>query len=327
MRSARISSCSSASTGRWYTASVAGAGVGPFARPASRRPPERVIDLHLHSTASDGRLAPADLIARAAAAGLSIVSLTDHDTTAGLAEARAAAGFAGIRLLDGIEITAVEDGRDVHVLGYFIDSESPALADFLRTQRADRIRRVRDIGERLASLGIPVDVSAAIARASQPGARSVGRPAIADLLIQAGHAVDRRDAFDRLLGQGRPAFVPRCGAPVAQIVEIIHRAGGIASLAHPALTGVDEEIPRFAQCGLDALEARHSDHDAATETRYRALASALRLAISGGSDFHCEGDGLPHAPALGVICLPPHDFESLEHRALERRRHEIHGRT
>lgn len=276
-----------------------------------------MIDLHLHTTASDGRLRPAELVARAAQADLSIISVTDHDTIAGLPEARDAAERSGIRLIDGIEITAIEEGRDVHVLGYFVDPRSDALTGFLRAQRFDRVRRVRAMADRLASMGMPVDIEPVLARASSTEGRSVGRPLLADALVASGHAADRREAFDRLLAFGRPAFVARYGAPVVDVVAAIHRAGGIASLAHPGLTGVDERIAGFALGGLDALEARHSDHDATVEQTYRRTAQQLDLAVSGGSDFH--GDASFHAPTLGLVSLPSEDFQELERRATGRR--------
>jgi 3',5'-nucleoside bisphosphate phosphatase len=269
-----------------------------------------VIDLHLHTTASDGTLCPDALVARAAQAGLRVISVTDHDTVAGLPEAHDAAARLGLRLVDGIEITAVEDGRDVHVLGYFLDVGSEELGRFLRKQREERIERVREIGARLQSLRCAVDVQAILdAAARQPG-RSVGRPAVADALIAAGHAVDRRDAFDRLLGPDGPAFVPRCGPSLAAVVAAITAAGGLPSLAHPGLTRVDEQIPRFAGSGLVALEARHRDHSPSTEAHYRDLARTLGLLVSGGSDFH----GIEHRAELGDITLDPEDFAALEAR-------------
>jgi predicted metal-dependent phosphoesterase TrpH len=272
-----------------------------------------VIDLHLHSTASDGRLQPAALVDLSARAGLRVISLTDHDTVAGLDAARAAAGRCGIRLVDGIEITAVEDGQDVHVLGYFMDPSDTGLARFLDAQRADRVRRLREMASRLRSMSYEIDVEALIAAESRNTGRSVGRPLLADALVAAGHAVDRSDAFDRLLGYDRPAFVPRCGASVADVIAVIRAAGGIASLAHPGLVHVDNRIPRFAAAGLSALEARHRQHDPEAEARYRELARTLGLAVSGGSDFH--GESVDDQSALGTLALSPDDFAALEARA------------
>jgi len=275
-----------------------------------------LIDLHIHSTASDGRLGPADLVAAAARAGLTTISITDHDTTAGLQDARAAARTAGIRLVDGIEITAVEDGQDVHVLGYFFDPDHEPLRAFLSAQRADRVRRVREMHQRLEALGVRLDIANLLEHAAQQPGRSIGRPFLADALVRAGHAQDRTDAFDRLLGAGRPAFVPRRGAPVSTVIEVVAAAGGITSMAHPGLTRRDDDIPRFAGSGLDAIEVRHSDHDDEAEARYRQIAARLGLAVSGGSDFHA--DPSHHIGALGIVTLPPADFAALEARANQR---------
>jgi 3',5'-nucleoside bisphosphate phosphatase len=268
-----------------------------------------VIDLHLHTTASDGRLRPADLVALASQVGLSVLAVTDHDTVAGLAEARETAVAHGLRLIDGIEITAIEGGRDVHVLGYFIDPANQALARFLRTQRADRVDRVREIAARLRALGCDVDLEPMLERAASCDGKSVGRPMIADALVAAGHAIDRRDAFDRLLGNGRPAFIPRCGPPVERVAAIVVEAGGLPSLAHPGLLGMDDQIPRFVGMGIGALEARHREHDAVAEARYRALARTLDVPVSGGSDFHGE-----IGTELGMLTLPAEDLHDLEAR-------------
>lgn len=272
-----------------------------------------MIDLHLHTTASDGTLAPDALVARARAAGLTTISVTDHDTTAALAEARASAAARGLAFVPGIEVTAVETGRDVHVLGYFIDPDSATLAAFLRAQRADRLRRVREMCDRLRALGCPIDGDALLAGASAQTGRAIGRPAIADALVAAGHARTRDDAFDRLLGHGRPAFVPRAGVGAAEVVRLIHGAGGIASLAHPGLLGMDAIVPALAAAGLDALEARHSDHPPEMEAHYRALAARHGLAVSGGSDFH--GDFVHGDVTLGSVTLPAADFAALKARA------------
>jgi len=268
-----------------------------------------VIDLHLHTTASDGKLRPSALVALAARANLRVISVTDHDTVAGLAEAREAATAHGLRLVNGIEVTAVEQSRDVHVLGYFIDPENEALGRFLETQRADRVNRVREIGARLKALGCEIDVEAIIATSAALLGRSLGRPLIADALVAKGLALDRRDAFDRLLGNDGPAFVPRCGSSVARVSAIIAEAGGIASLAHPVLLRDDAVIPGYA-AGLSAIEVRHREHDAAAEERYRALARELNLSVSGGSDFHGEP-----VTDLGTITLSQDDFDALEARA------------
>jgi len=267
-----------------------------------------LIDLHLHTTASDGSLSPSELVVQARAAGLSIFSITDHDTTAGCDAARAAAVAAGLELVPGIEISAVADGRDVHMLGYFIDTASAGLSEFLLRQRRDRLRRVHEIGERLAALGAPVDIAPIAADAAR--GRSVGRPQIADALITAGHVASRDEAFDRFLGAGGPAFVPRRGAGPEEVIALIHDAGGLASLAHPGVSRRDDLLPALVAAGLDALEARHSDHDPATEARYRVQARDLGILVTGGSDFHGAGAG-HRASAIGQVTLPREDFDAL----------------
>ena len=270
-----------------------------------------MIDLHLHTTASDGALAPAALVARAAAAGITTLAVTDHDTTGGLDEARAAASGRGMRLVNGIEITAVEGNRDVHVLGYFFDPANPSLRSFLEAQSADRIRRVKEMAEQLAVLGVLIDADPIVREGLATG-RSVGRPHVAAALLAAGHVRTRDEAFDRFLENGRPAFIPRRGASPDEVVGIITNAGGVASLAHPGLAGMDEIIPRLTGAGLHALEVRHTDHDDQTEARYRRLAAELGLAVSSGSDFH--DDTGRRRCGLGQVTLTAHEFAALEAR-------------
>jgi predicted metal-dependent phosphoesterase TrpH len=273
-----------------------------------------LIDLHLHTTASDGLLSPSELVGRASDARLSIIAITDHDTIVGTRAARDAAQRAGIELIAGIEISAVADGRDVHMLGYFIDAESPGLLSFLDAQRAERLRRAAEMGDRLAVLGCPIDVASILAGA---GTRTIGRPQIADGLVRAGYAVDRDDAFSRFLQFGAPAFVPRRGASPFDVIDVVHEAGGVVSMAHPGVTGCDGLIASMAASGLDAIEVRHSDHDLPTEARYRALAAELGLLTTAGSDYH--GDEGHRASSLGTVVMPPEDFATFQ-RAAERRR-------
>jgi len=271
-----------------------------------------LIDLHLHTTASDGLLAPSALVARAAACGLETISVTDHDTLAGIAEAGDAAHRHSLRLVSGAEITAVENGRDVHMLAYFIDPSNAAFATFLKAQRSDRLRRVREIAVRLAALGSPIDCEPLLALAAEKPGHSIGRPQIADALITAGRAVDRDDAFDRFLSEGSPAFVPRWGPGPETVISVVRQAGGIVSLAHPGLTRMDHIIPRLAAAGLASLEVRHSDHDPATEERYRQVAAQHGLAVSGGSDFH--GDVGRRSGLLGRITMSAGELAALETR-------------
>jgi 3',5'-nucleoside bisphosphate phosphatase len=268
-----------------------------------------LIDLHTHTTASDGRCSPAEIVARAANGGVTVLAVTDHDTVAGCAEAAEACAAAGMAFVPGIEITAVVDERDVHVLGYFIDTTSTDLRVFLAEQRQRRVDRVRDIASRLAAHGIALDVDAVLAPGLADASRAVGRPWIARALVAGGHVADVSEAFDRWLSPGKPAFVPRVAAQPAEVFERIHAAGGIASLAHPVQMKRDDRIPGYAAAGLDALEVFHTDHDPAATARYLALAADLRLAVTGGSDYHGDaehGGGLP-----GKVSLPREHYERL----------------
>jgi predicted metal-dependent phosphoesterase TrpH len=267
-----------------------------------------VIDLHLHTTASDGRLAPAELVDRVAAAGITTMSVTDHDTVAGLAVVRSVAEARGIEFIDGIEITAVHDGRDIHMLGYFFDPSDRSLADFLVQQRRNRIDRVHEIASRLAALGVPVSVDRLLARAAaRPGA-SVGRPAIARALWKAGHVSSLQEAFDRYLAAGQAAFVPRSGRPPEEVIAAIHRAGGLASMAHPGVTKQPLLMAALADRGLDAIEVYHSDQTPEVRQELLAFAVERHLLVTGGSDFH--GDDGRDRP-LGGVTLPSAEFARL----------------
>lgn len=267
-----------------------------------------MIDLHLHTTASDGRLTPTELVALAAASGVRILAVTDHDTTDGLDEAAAEAARRGLVTVPGIEITAVENRRDVHMLGYFFDPFEESLVQFLISQRATRITRIADMAVRLVDLGLPVDVQPLLDDARRHQNKSIGRPALARAMIAAGHVATTNEAFDKWLGQGRPAFVERAGPSPEEVIGTLHRAGGIASLAHPGRTKMDGRIAALREAGLDAIEAYHSDHDAAATQRYLALARGLDLLVTGGSDFH----GHPaHGLEPGASTLPQPEWERL----------------
>jgi predicted metal-dependent phosphoesterase TrpH len=267
-----------------------------------------VIDLHLHTTASDGRCTPDDLVDKAHAAGVTVMAVTDHDTLSGIPAARAAADARGITCYTGIEVSAVHQGRDVHVLGYFVDPDEPALRSFLAEQRHDRRRRLDEILERLARLGLPID-AAPLRRAAEDGSRSIGRPLIAAALVAAGHARDIQDAFDRLLAEGRPAFVVRQGRPPADVIALLHGAHGLVSLAHPGKLKLDAIIPSLADQGLDAIEAFHPDHNDDDVLRYLGMARDHKLAVTGGSDYHGPGSG--RADALGRVGLPADQLDAL----------------
>jgi predicted metal-dependent phosphoesterase TrpH len=273
------------------------------------RPARGGIDLHLHSTASDGRCTPRQLVERAARAGVSVMAVTDHDTTAAVEEVQGEARRHGIDAVTGIEMTAVDAGRDLHVLGYFFDLQHRGLAALLVKQRAARVARIEAISARLADHGVPIDVSPILEQARSGNGRSIGRPQVASAMVAAGHVPTVQDAFDRWLERGRPGFVPREGPRPEAVIDMIHQAGGIASIAHPGQHGLAPRIPALAASGLDAVEAFHPDHDASLVRMYVDIARNLNLLLTGGSDFH--GDPA-HGLEPGSVTLPAAEWERLK---------------
>jgi 3',5'-nucleoside bisphosphate phosphatase len=272
-----------------------------------------LIDLHTHTTASDGLCTPSELVARAASAGVQVLSVTDHDTTAACAAVRGACELAGIEFVTGIEITSVVDGQDVHLLGYFLDPGDERLGAFLAEARRMRIDRIRRIVQRLAEHGIPLDVDAVLRPGTADQGKAAGRPWIARALIAAGRVATISEAFDRWLSRGRPAFVERIGPAPEDVLLQIHGANGIVSLAHPGLLGRDDLIHGLAAAGLDALEAYHSKHQVADTVRYLTLADRLGLGVTGGSDYHAD----PNASIrVGGVSLPRELFDALKARKL-----------
>lgn len=271
-----------------------------------------MIDLHMHTTASDGRSTPEELVAQAAAKGIRIMAVTDHDTTAGMDRCLAAAREAGITCHVGIEITAVHHGRDLHVLGYGVNRAHGELTMFLETQRGDRRRRMAAIARRLAELGVPIDIDRTMQDAGREAGRSIGRPMAAAGLVAAGHVRDIREAFDRFLAEGRPAFIERMGASPADVVALIGRAGGLASLAHPGKSERDDLIAPLVEAGLPAIEVFHPDHDPIDTARYRQMANSFGLLVTGGSDYH--GVGSTREAAFGRTHLPAAEYARLAER-------------
>jgi predicted metal-dependent phosphoesterase TrpH len=263
----------------------------------------------MHTTASDGRSTPAELAAHLHARGVTVAAVTDHDTTAAVAETRAAAAAYGIRVVTGIEITAVANEEDVHMLGYGFDPNDPKLKTFLEMQRGDRRRRLDVMRARLEDLGLPVNIDAELSARGASGGKALGRPMLAHALVRAGHVATVAEAFEKYLGHGRPAFVPREGASPAEVVALVHGARGLVSLAHPGKLRRDALIEPLAEAGLDAIEVFHPDHDAGKTNAYSARARRLNLLVTGGSDYH--GPDAGRTDAVGRVTLPAREFEAL----------------
>jgi predicted metal-dependent phosphoesterase TrpH len=272
-----------------------------------------VIDLHAHTTASDGRCSPQELIERAAARGIATLAVTDHDTMAAHADAAVAARTAGVDFVPGIEITSVYKGKDAHVLGYFLDPDTPGLETLIAGQRSRRVTRAREIAAALERLGAPIDLDALLATAGSRSGKAIARPQIAQALIQAGHVATVAEAFERYLGEGCGAYVAHTGASPMEVVELIAAGGGIASLAHPGTLKKDEVIAEMRDAGMAALEVYHSSHDEEATAHYLGIARSLGLAVTGGSDYH--GEGVRRAEFFGVTHLPAAEYDAFLTRA------------
>jgi len=268
------------------------------------------IDLHTHSTASDGTQSPAQVVASAAEAGLDVVALTDHDTTSGWDEAAASARRHGIALVGGIEISCQHDGISIHLLGYLQDPASPGLLAELDRSRESRQTRARRIVERL-SADVPLrwdDVLEQI----EPGA-TIGRPHIADAMVAKGIVSSRTEAFDTYLDRGSPYYVSHYAPSPVRAVRLLDEAGGVAVMAHPfaSIRGAvvaDSVIEAMADAGMAGLEVHHSDHTAAQVRHGTDLAASLGLFVTGSSDYH--GDGKPNR--LGENTTDPVVLQQIE---------------
>jgi predicted metal-dependent phosphoesterase TrpH len=275
------------------------------------------IDLHVHSNASDGTDGPAEVMRRAAAAGLDVVALTDHDTQAGVAEACAALPQ-GLTLLPGMELSCQLDGRSVHLLGYLFDPADPALRAETAQIRDDRVYRARAMVDRLRELGANVSWEQVTAIA---GDAVIGRPHLARALAAAGAIADPADAFTaEWIGDGGRAFVDRYAPGLTRALGLVRAAGGVSVLAHPRSPGYeipDAVIAELAGAGLGGIEVFHPDHDKAERDRLTGLARSLDLISTGGSDDHgtfLPGGRLPASPAghgLGAETTPPQEYERL----------------
>jgi predicted metal-dependent phosphoesterase TrpH len=255
------------------------------------------VDLHTHSTASDGARAPREVVRAARELGLAALALTDHDTVDGLAEARAEGQALGVRVVAGIELSAVEDDIETHVLGLHLQ-DTGRLDAQLRGLRAMRLTRAERIVSRLNELGVRVTLEDVL---SQSGGGAVGRPHIARALINDGWATDMRDAFDRYLGNGKAAFVAKDRLSIGDAIAMIHGAGGLAILAHPGQSGNRKRIEMLVGLGLDGVEVRHPSHNSEDVARLLALVEHFRLVPSGGSDWHGVAEG---GRTLGMMRVP-----------------------
>ncbi|MFI0504908.1 PHP domain-containing protein [Streptomyces albogriseolus] len=271
------------------------------------------IDLHTHSTASDGTDTPAELVRKAAAAGLDVVALTDHDTTRGHAEALAALPQ-GLTLVTGAELSCRLDGVSMHLLAYLFDPEEPALLAERELVRDDRVPRAKGMIAKLNALGVPATWEQ-VARIAGDG--SVGRPHVASALVELGVVGSVSDAFTpEWLADGGRAYVPKHETDPFEAVRLVRNAGGVTVFAHPAAvkrgrTVPESAIAELAAAGLDGIEVDHMDHDPDTRARLRGLAGELGLLVTGSSDYH----GSRKACVLGEFSTDPEVYGEITRRA------------
>lgn len=269
------------------------------------------IDLHVHSTASDGSFSPEVVVKRAVAAGLRAIALTDHDTLAGIPEALAAGERLGIRVVSGCEFSAAAPWGEMHVLGYFLPYPSPALEGFLERCRADRVRRAQEMVQQLRRLGMEISFESVL---QESGGGAVGRPHVARAIVRHGGAIDLSDAFDRFIGRGRPAFVEKTLPEFRTVAEVVHAAGGLVSVAHLKERGTRAFIERLKGEGLNAVETRHPSHDPDLRARLTDIALRLSLLRTGGSDWHGDPEpGVTHG-TIGSQQVPLEWLDRLDDR-------------
>ncbi|MDO5787282.1 MAG: PHP domain-containing protein [Phascolarctobacterium sp.] len=259
----------------------------PGGNPVAGNP---LVDLHLHSTFSDGRYTPTQLVEEAAAKGIGVIAITDHDSWNGVAEAQAAAARLGnVRILTGVELGSQYENDSVHILGYHVDMGCDALHAKMDELRHGRERRLEKMVAKLHSLGYPIEVEAC-----DPLNRAVGRPHVAKALVAAGYFKTVQEVFDALLRRGGPAYVPQPKLAPEEAVALIHAAGGIAVLAHPSELA-DASLPErlLRTVPFDGLEVYHPSADKEAQAKWLHLAKELGLMVGGGSDFHATPDRFP----------------------------------
>lgn len=270
------------------------------------------VDLHLHTTASDGSLTAVKLVKLAAELRLKTIAVTDHDSVESVNEATAAGNKLGIEVIPGVEMSSDVGGRDIHVLGYFIDYQDIKLKATLNRLSNSRYDRAQKIVNKLRELGLRVNFHDVL---KQAGAGVLGRAHIAKAMVKKGCVPDMQSAFNQYLARNSPAYVEKIAYTVPEIIDIIHQVKGVTVLAHPGISNVDSLIPEFATAGLEGLEIYHSEHSEQQIEYYRKLAKKLNLITTGGSD--CHGPGSNRGLLMGTVLVPDQCAADL-HRLKER---------
>lgn len=265
------------------------------------------IDLHIHTTFSDGKLTPAEVVRKSRALGLKAIAITDHDTVDGIPWAiDEAKKYKDIEVVPGIEINTYYDGQEIHILGYYIDYDTTELKNILLNLLQKRLARAVRIAEKLKKLGIDISFDEINEKATGP---SLGRPHIAQILIEKGYAESMEEAFEKFLNPGRPAFVPRYKLTPFNAIDIIKKSKGIPVLAHPGLLYKTQIIKELVDYGIMGIEVYHKDHTSAQVKSLIDFATRKKLLMTGGSDSHGESPLL-----LGTLDVPWEFLPKLKHQ-------------
>lgn len=272
------------------------------------------IDLHAHTTASDGTLSPTDLVRLAAQRGISVLGITDHDTVAGIAAARASAAARDIEIVPAVELSTTVTGAEAHILGYFVDESDSRLVDTLAGFAADRRRRIESVIDKLRATGIPLDAEAILRHAA---AGSIGRPHVARALVELGVVATTDEAFERFLMKDRPGWVPRDPFSPEDAVRLLVDHGAIPVLAHPYSTrAVEATVRRLIPVGLRGIEVFYGGYTADQQRELQSIAGAFALLATGGSDYH--GPNGREGRELGSVEIPESAWHNLRQAGIER---------
>jgi predicted metal-dependent phosphoesterase TrpH len=270
---------------------------------------EALADLHTHTTHSDGHNTPLELLQKAKAAGISILGIADHDSVGALEDAIEIGRTMGIEVIPGMELSATSPEGEIHVLGYFMDFRSPELTEALAIFRQKRLERVERIVGKLNRLKIPLTVESVLAEATGD---SVGRPHIANALVNNGHAATYHQAFSKFIGEGRPAFEKKAEFSPEETIRLIAAAGGLSFLAHPGRSVDETLLHRLIRSGLDGIEVNHPSHQPEMVQYYRGIVGEYFLLESGGSDYHGGAKNDDHL--LGRVGVPASAVDMMRHR-------------
>jgi len=272
-------------------------------------PEDGKADLHTHTTYSDGALSPQELVQKAAAAGISVLAITDHDHVGAIDEATAAGREVGVTVVPGAELSVSLAGKDLHILAYFIDHTNRRFLDYLAFFRGERLRRAERIVQKLNTLNVPLKLDTVLEYA---GIGAVGRPHIASALMEEGHVGSLHEAFDRFIGIGGPAYETKFQLQPEEAFRLVTASGGLSFLAHPGRYLSEQELLELIKMGLDGIEVTHPSHSDQQRTYYRSIVHQYFLLESGGSDFH--GGRKNDDQLFGHVTIPLHIVETMRSR-------------